>query len=246
MTLYSLWELLNFISGRYPNGQSITPARLNVLLPQVQHEYFFDRVNAGDYDALQPFSKTMGDDSVPMTFSSGFADLPPDYYSGGTGYFMLGTEPRRVQFVNDRTYEYLLSHVDEHPTQKFPIGNIQANRVRMRPTDVNHVRFTYLTRPTDPVFDYAIDQDNPSRIVYMPAGSYLPSVGILKSSDGTTIETNVESQTGTYPYTSRTVELMWPEASQWKILYMLLIKVGVALAEGEAEKLGLMMTGGGK
>lgn len=241
MTLSALLELANFICGRYPNGQSITPARLNVLLPQVNHEYFFDRLKADDNEALQPFSKTMGDDGMPVTFSHGFGSLPTDYYAGGTGYYMHGTSAIRVNFVNDRTFEYLITHPTEHPDVAHPVGNIQSNRIRMKPNEVNHVRFTYFTRPADPVYDYCIDRDNPSRIVYMPAGSYMDSVGILKAVDGTTLTTNVESRTGTYPYTSQTVELQWPEGSQWKILYLLLIKIGVSLAEGEAEKLSQLM-----
>jgi len=241
MTLYSLWELLNFISGRYPNGQSISPERMNIVLPQVQREFFFDRVRAGDSDALQPFSKTMGDDSTPLTFSSGFADLPPDYYSGGSGYYMLGANPRHVNFVSDRAFEYAIVHPTEYPTLEYPVGCIQGNRVKIRPKDVNHIRFTYYTRPVDPVFDYCIDLDNPSRIVYMPVGSYLETQGALKDSTGVVLETNVESRTGAYRYNSATVELQWPEAAQWKLLYLMLIKVGVSLAEGEAEKLAQVM-----
>ena len=241
MTLASLLELTNFICGRYPNGQSITPSRLNVLLPQVSAEYFFDRLKADDSAALQPFGKTMGDDSMPLTFSHGFGSLPADYYAGGTGYYMHGTHPVRVNFVGDRTFEYLLTHPTEYPDVEHPVGNIQSNRVRMKPNEVNHVRFTYYTKPSDPVFDYCTDRDNPSRMVYMPEGSYMDTVGTLRSADGAILSLNVESHTGTYPYYSKTVELQWPEASQWKILYMLLIKVGVSLAEGDAEKLSQLM-----
>ena len=246
MTLYSIWELANFISGRSPGGQSITPERFNILLPQVQGEYYFDRIKAQDYDALQPFSVTMGDDSMPMTFSGGTAPLPSDYYAGGSGYYMLGADPRRVNFVGDRTYDYLLTHPTETPSLSHPVGNIQSNRVRMSPAGVNHIRFTYLRRASDPFMDYCTDADNPSRIIYMPPGSTVSPVPQgssynLVDSTGAVIEAGVESRTGDSQYTSATQELEWPESVQWKLLYLLLLKVGVSLAEGEAEKLSQMM-----
>lgn len=230
MTLYQLWETVNYIAGKFPNGGAITPARLNTILPQVSAEYFADCYRRRDWDALRSFRKTVGEGSVPLVITDGTTTLPSDYYRGGDGYYSRGDENVRIEFVDDETWNNRLSHKIEIPAANYPIAKIQDGSIHFRPKNINYVKFSYLSKPVDPFMDYCVDSTNPSRIIYMPDGSTVEA-GVLKQ--GTTVlESAVLTKTGSLgTYESATVEIDWAEHTHHHIVYLVLQKAGINLSE---------------
>lgn len=226
------------------------PARFNSLLPECQDEYFADRLRNDDDAALRPFYKTIGDDTVPMVVTDGVATLPEDYAAKGSGYYMYGSEAVRINFVDNKEFERLLVHKNEYPTDKYPIANILASTVRVRPSTVNYIRFNYLSKPVTPVFDWCYPVDNPTQIVNMPVGAYLveQSAGVynLMYDNGTSsvvLAENVGKDDGTDGYVSTTTELQWDKDYHWKLIYILLSKVGVNLSEQQVAQYAIAMEG---
>lgn len=228
MTLYQFFETVNYVAGRFPNGSAIPPSRLNNLFPQVSAEHYADCLKRKDYDALRPFRKTKGEGNMPVVTSDGTADLPDDYYMGADGYY--GLDNTRINFVGDSEWVRLIGHAIEYPTDKYPIGKIQGSEIHIRPKTVNHIKFSYLTKPGEVYMDYCLDADNPSRVIYMPIGSQV--VGGKLVSGTTELEDNVTTKDGlTGTYTSQTVEIDWPDSQHWRLMYLMLQKAGINLSE---------------
>lgn len=241
MTLYDLFDLCNYISGKFPNGTAIPPERFNRLLPLVQDEFYFDRLNVKDWDALRPFRKTIGDGDTGVVLANGAAMLPDDYQVMESLYYRRASGIVRVNVLSDREYDKMYAHHIEYPTLDYPIAKTQGDLLIVRPLGVQHLVMSYLTRPTEPYMDYCVDADNPSRVLFMPTGSQLvltatPGVFNLMGDDPEhgvmyTIATNVMKDGATDGQYSNTSELRWAPMYHFKLVYMLLSKIGLNLTE---------------
>jgi hypothetical protein len=124
--------------------------------------------------SLRKFKKVMGvNDTMPLIVTAGIAPIPSDYFARQTGWYYYNGERIRINFVEDYQFDALLTNKIEYPTQEFPIANIQSNYIRFNPITVNHVTFSYYTKPEVPVYavtytkGYAeFDAENSSEVLW--------------------------------------------------------------------------------
>lgn len=124
--------------------------------------------------ALRKFKKVMGaNDTMPLIVTAGIAPIPDDYFARKSGWYYYNGDKVQINFVEDYQYDALLTNKTEYPTAEFPIANIQSNYIRFNPTTVNHVTFSYYTKPEVPVYavtytqGYAeFDAENSSEVLW--------------------------------------------------------------------------------
>lgn len=148
-------DIKNIIGSLYPGH--LTVERYQSLYMDAELKLFYRLHTAGRMDALSGFRVVMGDGTDPLHVTQGVAPLPSDYFCSPGGYYMNGTVPTLVNFVEDNEYNRLIAHVYEYPDAKHPIANIQVDSIRVRPTTVKFIVMNYISHPTEPV--YATTED---------------------------------------------------------------------------------------
>jgi hypothetical protein len=73
--------------------------------------------------------------------------MPADYFVAQSAYHILGGQYKLINIVEDKDFDRLLTHSIEFPTDSYPILNVQATTIRVRPVSVKFVVFTYLVKP---------------------------------------------------------------------------------------------------
>ena len=109
---------------------------------------FFQRYAEQDFESLRMFSRVMGDGTPPLYVTDGIADIPEDYFAIEGGYHKVSGKPWRINFIDDRTFDKLVTHKIEFPTIEYPVGNVQANYIRIRPFSIRFVTFSYFVKPS--------------------------------------------------------------------------------------------------
>lgn len=258
MTLYELYDLTAYIAGKFPQGGALPPGRFNMLLSQVQSEYY-DKcwrelvVNPDllSVTPLLPFKKT----STLTVAADGTATLPGDFADYITLYTVAANDVtmgistirfRKADIVNDELFNRRRSSVFTR-ADVTPFAKITHDGITMVPSDVAAAELDYLRSPATPLMDYCTYTANPSAVIYMPPtsrfiegntpGTYNLYIGTTKLAEGVT-KTSVVMD----GYVSTTVELEWNEKDQWVFVYLILAKCAINLAQGEAEKFALMMS----
>jgi hypothetical protein len=249
MTLYDIFEITNFISGKFPTGATLPPARLNLLIPEIQDDMFYSEANQilkaslGNPDVLNkilsasivnPFKKN---EAISLD-ATGSGTLPKDY----NRYLILGADYnggyRRIDIISEN--EYLNRRVSALARAEInPFAKIGAGMIYVVPFDVGSANLDYLSKPKVPYFDWCQDGDNPNKLIYMPTGSYINSVlgvNILYDVNNDLIASNVTKDMNVLPYVSKTVELEWETYVHFRFVSRLLRFVGVNLGEAEVEK----------
>ena len=250
MTLFTLFELVNYISGKYPSGATIPPARFNLLLPQVQSEYFDTCLN--ELIAAQQnediFNKLMSTTPL-LPFKKSASQVPGPLPSDYVRYISLQRETPTVQLikiVNDETYTAMQGSVLTRARVK-PFAKISGT-LQVVPYDIGQVRLDYFRRATTPYMDYVQPSDDPNRIIYLNTGNSVEWGGgglfdVYKdqysnaNGDDPLYDQVLYSQPDGANYRARTTELEWRESDQWRMLYLLLRKIGVPINEQDVIKL---------
>ena len=265
MTLYQLWDLASYIAGKFPNGGAIPPSRFNILLPECVDEYVQTCLNeiiaasasqelynkVLSTTPLIPFKKT---DSVVPDNGTGIGTLPTDYLRyivahSTTNYTVGSSVPAqlgaKIDIVNDEQFTARRYSIFTRADIQ-PFGKIVAGNIAVVPFNVGAFTLDYFRKPTTPVMDWCIDTLNPTKMVYMPAGSYIQVVGvtnILYDSNDDVLYSGVTKGNMTYlPFPSATVELEWGTEYQYKFVFMLLQKIGVNLSEDTVLKYAMEMS----
>jgi hypothetical protein len=142
----------------------------NILVNFVQKEWTSVQLESGLHNAqmkfmelaikqerdLYQFKVKMGEGSPPLYVTSGFADIPSDFY-----YFLSmnvpsgGTYPR-VRKCNDELFEYLRESTVENPTGDYPICRFVGTQIQFLPSTLLYVNFVYYKNPPSPVFGYTL------------------------------------------------------------------------------------------
>ena len=264
MTLYQIWDLASYIAGKFANSGAVPPSRFNTLLPECQDEWYQSLLNevvaasANEQllnrvlssTPLQPFKAT-----ETLSPVDGVSELPSNYrryISAHTDQYVSSEGAsslmpwRMIAIVSDELYASkrgdVLTRADIEPFAKIVGLNMHTVPFKHVPT------IDYFRTPLTPVFDYCQATDNPNRIIYMPAGSYIDEVNginILYDEDGNLLYTDVTKDTmNSLPFYSSTVELEWSDQHHHHFVFMVLAKVGVNIGEGEVEKYALLMQQG--
>jgi len=262
MTLYQLFDLTSYIAGKFPQGAAFTPTRFNLLLQQVQSEYY-DKcwrelvaasVNDTMYDKvlsttpLLPFKKT-----ATLTIATdGTATLPGDFADYITLYSVSDNDPmagvgvirfRKIDIVNDELFNRRRGSVFTRAGVQ-PFAKITDGGVTVVPNDIATTELDYLRTPATPYMDYCTYTDNPSAVLFMPTGSAVHAddaqILCLYSTAGALLYQGVLKDA---PLTSQTVELEWAPKDQWEFVYLILEKIGINLSAAQVTQYAMAKEG---
>lgn len=261
MTLYQIYELVNYISGKFVSGNAIPPARFNILCPQSQDELVQGMLRGilaastspelysqvMNTTPLLPFKKS---EAFTPDLTDGSSSLPDDYLqyidAFATAYAENNTSivmpVRQIEIVSEKSFAERRGDIT-YMFDTFPFAKITGGKLYIIP--FNYLpTLEYFRKPAVPFLDYCQETVNMTRIIYMPVGSYIQTGNLYDSADQL-LYTGVTKQVGgVVPalYRSQTVELEWGSEFHYKLVYPILAKAGVNLGEGEVEKYAIQMT----
>jgi hypothetical protein len=116
-------------------------------------------------DDMRVFKK-----KVSLTPASGVVNLPSDYvHVSKIGYQPADATKEEVGFeiVDDAQWHSRINRKTAAPSADYPICNIQATQIEIRPTSLNNVKLTYLKMPAKVVWGYTLVSGRP---VYADTG----------------------------------------------------------------------------
>ena len=237
ITLQEIFKTAEVYWNKYKNGNTFGPDEFNYWLEVFTPTFFrgkaeevelkFGSLPKGLYSSKLLREFRVSEDITP---TAGTIDLSADL-SDAYAYFIsmittaenVGRKPK-VILVNDDKWESINSSYIGKPTVDYIICRINGNNLDILPSTTGEVNFTYLTFPTQPVYDYYIDADD--NVVYLAAGATgvsVPAGGT--SSAGVAGPTNVNSAT---------VELEFSEDYHYEFMINLLSAMGVRSQDSQA------------
>lgn len=262
MTLYQIFDLCNFIAGKFPSGGSILPSRFNLLLSQVNNEYFQSCLKIDSASpALLPFKKT---DTITAN-EVGVATLPSDYkqfieassevlYDENAGLSIPNFRP--ITLVDDKEFNIRRQNVFTR-ADIFPFAKCSNGNLYVIPYNIGSFTLGYFRLPLDPVSDWCQDALNPTKTIYMPTGSVILGNDVTentfdlydKPGTGRVLLYSNVTRTGLSPwtefgiaYTSTTIEFEWDVQYHYHLVYLLLSKIGIPLSEDKVVQYAVAMS----
>ena len=194
-----VWEALNFLLNKEQEGNTITPAEINILFPMVNVDFFKQRYGLPEEykpgqplpkmsyevtqkitDDLRAFKVRMGTDVAAMQLDSlGRAPIPSNYiHFSSVRYNMLATntcdastfKPRSIEHLSDAQVGDRLGNSIKMPTARNPVFVTYATYFQFYPKDLRNIEFTYLKMPATPVYGFTED-DTTDEITYSATAS---------------------------------------------------------------------------
>lgn len=177
MTLYEIYELMNFIGNKDYEGNVITPERFKILIKAVNIEYFREKYGLPEQyqpgrpvpleyaeatlksiDDLRAFKERLAAREV----TDGLMLVPDDYAHYDTIIYNYvkningvdTTLPRPVEILRESEAVERRGNYTKRPTLQNPIGVIRNDGIFIEPITITEVDFTYYRWPNDPVFVY--------------------------------------------------------------------------------------------
>jgi len=145
------WNDISNIAGLFTD-RPLAPELFADYATKANNELFAVKWVEKDFESLRLFKVVMGQDSQALVLVNGTGTLPTDYFHYESVYYMNGTTPVRVNIVDDKSFDILVSHAIEYPTTGYPIGSIMASTIRVRPVSVKFLVFTYISAPQPIVY----------------------------------------------------------------------------------------------
>lgn len=185
-----------------------------------------------DYNLLMPVSKNqkglslISDDQViqfkvkvNLSFSSGIASLPANYFHYDTARVAGAYEP--VEMLNSAELSKRLTNAIDVPDTLFPAAEIIGSSMYIYPTTISAATLIYYRTTNAPNLSYYISADG--EIVSMAAGA---THTLLTGEEGQNGETS-----GTV--SSTTVEHEWSSDCAIELAYIILKNMGINLGRGD-------------
>ena len=176
MNLNFVLKLVNFTVKEF--GKELQPIADNVAFSDQLHyaqlKYFKNKIGAPEEyvpgmplpaqafeitkritEDLRPFKVLMGwEDSAPIVVDNkGNASYPNDYYYPSVMTYLMKDNKdfeRPIDFLSDAEFTKRVTSFSEKPTKWFPVVNLQSDKMRFYPKDINLVNFIYLRFPKKP------------------------------------------------------------------------------------------------
>lgn len=197
MTVWEIYQFIEFRANKDQSGRSYTPEQFNLACKAVNIEYF--KLKAGlpeEYrvgapmprqawqltqkitDDLRMFMHVMGIDGPQLQINRfGLATLPANYvressimYDNASTLNCESVEGwTAVEVVTDAVWSDRLASSLKYPDKEYPICRFIGGRIEFAPKDLKYVSMTYLRMPNPAILGYTIDSNND--IVYNPATS---------------------------------------------------------------------------
>ena len=256
MKLNDLLQLVNFIVGKFPTGNSMRPSDINQIIPNVQDTLYGEEldkllaISMGRPEVLNrlistsilnPFKK-INDGLVPV---DGIIALPNDYVRYLSAATVIGGGIRTIDIVGVEDFNRMRGDVftraDINPFAKIsnepisPTDNVYS--IFIIPKDITALSFDYLRKPSVPYYDWCQDAENPNKLVYLPAGGFIKvdttTIEIFNVYDhaNVLVYSNVIQKGTSLVYISLTKELEWEDYIHYKFVSRILSRVGINLAE---------------
>lgn len=216
MTLYDIFEAVNFRLAKDKQGNAYTPDKFNVALEAInfsQYEKELEKVIKVTANGVEIKPDT---DQMQISWFRKKETLkvhPEGYYLpiDYRHYISLKLGGRKAAPVSPDILDKYASSVltfnpNENPVCAYYDNDLDAH-VQTIPLNTGAL-LSYYKIPLIPYMDYVVDDNR--TIYYMPVGSTLTSDGTLKDFLGNDIVTGVTHLTAeTFPYTAITQELDW-------------------------------------
>lgn len=179
MTVEELRIFINAIANKDQTGNAMTPSEYNSYLARANEDKFrfeyglrergpqnpiYFQSNQNSTDALRPFVS----DATIIAATPTLFILPTDYIHLISAANYIGTSPRPITFVNRDEMNQIQIDPIAFPTEDYPYGTVERSQMVIYPSTIDGVYFTYLRRPTTPVWGYTIINDE---AIYNPVTS---------------------------------------------------------------------------
>lgn len=193
-------EIVKNIVGLFTT-EPMAPEFFSTRYDDASLKLFMQRYAEKDFESLRGFKKVIGDGTMGLQVQNGIAQIPDDFFAMSSAYYKKGETTVPINFVEDRTYDLMIGSKIEFPTDKFPIGNLQSNYIRIRPSTVKYVTLSYFVKPT-PV-TYAVtdtsgylefDADNSSEVFWNEANIVVIIQFILQAMGLNVDKTDIQSK----------------------------------------------------
>lgn len=258
MNLGQILDIVNFITNKEQSGNTFSPVQYNTMLPVADKElydYYLGKVEEYQIpirqarvsfestqritESLRPFKKV---NPCLLVGSDGVAILPSDYqqisYFGNFVYSVNGCEttvtPVSVNVLTSEQFIKMKGSMAYTPTQEYPIVDFQNTFCRFAPVNLQSVEICYYIKPITPVYDYYIDANGDN--IYLPQGTtHRLLVGEEYPRTGQTYVVGVNTD-----ITGQSVELLWNDIDQLKIVRRLLGFIGINLSDQMVENYAAM------
>lgn len=182
-------QLVQFFSAKKQSGM-ISPDDLNITLKAINLDYLKYLVGLPEsYTPGQPMAPVQYQLTQQITdrvhpfiqkesvnkSQSGFFPVPDNYFAFSSIRYRYiengdcGEDPivkeTKISVKTDAEVDELLDNTIEPPTTLYPICSYYGMGIKVWPTIINQVIFTYLRKPLDPKWGYNVVNDEP---VYEP------------------------------------------------------------------------------
>ena len=249
MNLGYIRELVNYRATKENKGNTITPEQFSLRLRDAcidfaNKEYKFFGTDQKNTDVLGVIEKVRGGNFNPLFVdSNGLSEIPSDYYRASSMSCYIDGNYKQVDILSDAEFRdrkgsYIIKPA-EHPycvirRNKFQMQSTYPyGYIEFMPKTITYAEFTYLMQVPTPVYDYVIGSTTYEE-VYMPVGSIITATNNLISSTGSLLYTGVtHTPSITLPYTSQSVELIFPEDTHLEIASIILSYIGINLRDKE-------------
>jgi hypothetical protein len=220
MTLFSMYELIKFITNKDFTGTVITPERFKELIKVTNIDLFrnkygipeeyqpgrpipieFVDITLKNTDDLKAFKMFLP--NTPVT--NGILPFPVNYAHRNSIVYnftkvingVSTSLPKGVEILREAEFAERTGNYTKRPTISNPIGVVRSDGIHIRPITITAVDYSYYRFPVDPVFSYTLGD---GFITYDAPGS---------------------------------TEFEWPEDEKLTLTMMILKYVGINLRESE-------------
>lgn len=245
MILHEIKELAQTILNRHFSGRALSEDEFNLFVKNANIKlfemYLAQLKEASSVDnplanlierstELRPFKKV-----EVGSVSGGFTQLPTDYKEYSSVLVTVGNLiQRQADVVSEHEMTNLRTSVIVPNLSENPKVSFIEHQMKFLPTNTDSFELWYLKNPISPFYDYCITNGS-LQVVYMPVDSQIvSSQGLWDLVD---VDNNVLAQDVThalYPgqvHESDTVELEWNETVHSRIVYLVLVEMGLKLDE---------------
>jgi len=168
MTLYEIYETVNYLMKKNISGNTFTPVEFNRMLRYAtwtfynkmmdHYEKAQELTDSMQHFVIQEIAEPVVNSVILLSDLVNYNQLDSVSYLGNP-----------VDILTNSQLKSRLNDAIASPTFKNPVAAINNNRIWFYPKEIRYVDITYLREPVDPVFAYTTNAND--NLVYNPAGS---------------------------------------------------------------------------
>jgi len=217
-----IWDIVHAVVKKESRGNIIKPDRFTDILQQCNAEYYNQQyekwgLSQTSTDSMRPFvvlDETVALTTGSATISTGLAST----YKHAIAARNAANEAK-IDILTPNNWNEWIGDALMTGTATYPIMTMDSTTIKVFPTTITSIKFSYLKASTDPFFDYYIDANY--KVQYLTEGQ-----------TAYTLQTNEVYRTGATSgsFTSTSVDLEWDYIDIVNIISMILEKLGVGMS----------------